>query len=73
MNDDKRAFKHIDRKFKRIKTQAERDRDRIDSRVHKTLIEAGVNVGKLKESQKKSPSQRKSESARKHEIRRANK
>jgi hypothetical protein len=46
-------------------------RKRINSRVHKTLIEAGVNVGKLKESQKKSPSQRKSESAKKREIRRA--
>ncbi len=47
------------------------DRQRINKRVHKTLIEAGVNVGKLTESQKKSPSQRRSESAKKRELRRA--
>ena len=46
-------------------------RDRLNARTRKTLIQAGKQIGKLTDSQKKTPSQLKSERARKKDLKRA--
>ena len=47
------------------KKPADLERERINRRTRKTLILAGKNIGRLTESEKKTPSQRKSELGRK--------
>lgn len=46
-------------------------RKHLQSRATKTLIQAGVRIGRLSDSQKKSPSQKRSESIRKKHANRA--
>ena len=46
-------------------------RDHLNRRTRRTLISAGKQIGKLKDSEKKTPSQKKSESMRKKLLKRA--
>lgn len=53
------------------KKPADLARDRLNNRIRRTLIQAGKKIGKLTNSEKKTPSQRRSESGRKKEATRA--
>jgi len=46
-------------------------RDRLNRRTRKALIEAGKQIGRLTDAEKKPPSQKKSEAAKKKALRRA--
>ncbi|MFA5213319.1 MAG: hypothetical protein WC406_08300 [Methanoregula sp.] len=47
------------------KLPSEVERERINKRTRKTLIQAGKKIGRLTEAEKKTPSQKRSENARK--------
>lgn len=53
------------------KKPADLARDRLNSRTRRVLIQAGKKIGKLTDSEKKTPSQRRSEAARKKDAKRA--
>jgi hypothetical protein len=53
------------------KSPAELLRARINTRTRKTLIESGAKIGRLKDSEKKTPSQKRTENLKKKDLKRA--